>query len=263
MKIATSLGYSIERNTKQMSNFDEEISLRVASFKDQPKLLKAASDFLEESARAKYSYNFRWLGRPIIQYPQDIIAMQELIWNVKPSIIIETGIAHGGSLILYSSLLELNALAGGPIDACVIGVDIDIRLHNREAIMKHPMAKRIHMIEGSSTDKSIIDKIREQISQNDVVLVCLDSNHTHEHVLAELEFYADLVSVGSYLVVFDTLIESMPASLYADRPWGLGNNPQTAVTSFLKSRHDFVVDKSIDNRLLVTVSEGGFLKRIN
>jgi len=208
------------------------------------------------TAGKKYSYNFSWLGRPIIQLPQDIIAMQEIIWQVQPDLIIETGIAHGGSLIFYASMLEL---LGG--EGTVVGIDIDIREHNRVEIEKHPMFRRIRMIEGSSTDESIVEEVR-RMAEGKRVLVSLDSNHTHEHVLRELELYAPLVSVGSYCVVFDTIIEDLPPGSFSDRPWDVGNNPKTAVWEFLKGHEEFVVDKEIENKLLITVAPDGYLKRV-
>ena len=217
---------------------------------------------MKASTLPKYSYNFSWLGRPIIQYPQDMIAMQELIWSIQPDLIIETGIAHGGSLIFYASLLELNAACGGPPDAEVLGVDIDIRAHNRAAIEAHPMFKRITMIEGSSIAPDIIAQIKAKAAGQQRVLVCLDSNHTHDHVLAELEAYAPLTSVGSYCVVFDTVIEDMPAEMFPDRPWGPGNNPKTAVWDYLKTHPEFEIDKSIPHKLLITVAPDGYLRRV-
>ena len=219
-----------------------------------------------------YSYNFSWLGRPIIQFPQDICAMQELIWQIKPDLIIETGIAHGGSLILTSSMLSLldycDAVEKGVMldpkvpSRRVLGLDIDIRAHNREAIEAHPMANRIEMIEGSSIDPAIIEQVQEIASNYERVLVCLDSNHTHKHVLAELEAYAPLVSEGSYCIVFDTLIENMPAETFADRPWGPGENPKTAVWEYLKTHPEFVIDKQMDHKLLISVAPEGYLKRV-
>lgn len=211
--------------------------------------------WVRETARYKYVYNFSWLGRPIIQLPQDMVAMQEIIWEVKPQLIIETGIAHGGSLILYASLLEL---IGG--DGMVLGIDIDIRPHNRVEIEKHPMSKRIKMLEGSSTSAEIIEQVKEIAAGRRPVMVVLDSNHTHEHVYRELQLYSLLVTPGSYLVVFDTLVEDMPDDLFADRPWGKGNNPKTAVWEFLKTTDRFVIDKEIENKLLITAAPDGFLK---
>src|SRR5688500_10877903 len=218
--------------------------------------------WFNQSVKHRYSYNFSWLGRPIIQYPQDIVAMQEIIWSVQPDLIIETGIAHGGSLIFYASLLELNAACGGPPHAEVLGVDIDIRAHNRVAIEVHPMIKRISMIQGSSVAPSVIEQVRSKAAGKGRVLVCLDSNHIHDHVLAELETYAPLVSVNSYCVVFDTIIEDMSADMFPDRPWGPGNNPKTAVLEYLKAHPEFEIDKQIDHKLLISVAPGGYLKRV-
>jgi cephalosporin hydroxylase len=201
------------------------------------------------------------MGRPIIQFPQDVFAIQEIIWSVQPDLIIETGIAHGGSLIFYASMLELNAACGGPQDAGVLGVDIDIRAHNREAVEAHPMFKRISMIQGSSITPEVIDQVNARAAGKQRVLVSLDSNHTHDHVLAELNAYAPLTTVGSYCVVFDTNIEDMPAELYTDRPWGPGNNPKTAVWEFLKTNNRFEIEKEMENKLLITVAPDGYLRR--
>jgi cephalosporin hydroxylase len=236
--------------------FREKCRDRVEGYSSNETLKEASNSFMTATINAKYSYNFTWLGRPIIQYPQDIIAMQEIIWQVKPDLIIETGIAHGGSLIFYASMLEL--LGGG---GRVVGIDIDIRRHNRVEIERHPMFRRITMIEGSSTDEKITEKVR-QMAGGKRVLVCLDSNHTHEHVLRELELYAPLVSVGSYCVVFDTIIEDVPKGTYSDRPWDVGNNPKTAVQAYLKEHNEFVVDEEIENKLLITVAPGGYLRRV-
>jgi cephalosporin hydroxylase len=218
--------------------------------------------WIRDTARYKYSYNFSWMGRPIIQYPQDILAMQELIWSIQPDLIIETGIAHGGSLIFSASMLELNAACGGPKDAEVLGVDIEIRTHNREAIEAHPMFKRISMIQGSSIAPETIKQVKAKAADKQRVLVCLDSNHAHYHVRAELEAYAPLTSTGSYCVVFDTIIEDMPADMFPDRPWGPGNNPKTAVWEYLKAHPEFEIDERIQHKLLITVAPDGYLKRV-
>lgn len=216
----------------------------------------AAESFNLESNRSKYSYNFKWMGRPIIQFPQDMIAMQELIWAIKPELIIETGIAHGGSLIYYASLLELIG------EGSVVGVDIDIRIHNRSEIEKHPMAKRIQMIQGSSIDNGVVSQVKELAKGKDRILVCLDSNHSHDHVLHELNLYSPFVTRGSYLVVFDTIVEDLPVDFVKDRPWNKGNNPKTAIATFLENANDFVVDNDIDNKLLISVNPGGYLRRL-
>jgi cephalosporin hydroxylase len=221
-----------------------------------------AHQFMKESIGFRYSYNFKWMGRPIIQYPQDIVAVQELIWDIKPDLIVETGVAHGGSAVFFASLLELSALSGGPKDAEVWCVEIDLRAHNREALLAHPMYPRLKIFDGSSVDEEIASVIAEKAVKCDRVMVILDSNHTHEHVLGELNFYASLVSVGSYCVVFDTVIEDLDDVEFVDRPWGKGNNPKTAVAEFLRTNSDFVVDYSIDEKLLISAAPGGYLKRV-
>lgn len=226
--------------------------------------LKELSDrWLQASVDGKYSYGFTWLGRPVIQYPQDLVAMQELIWQIQPDLIIETGIAHGGSLIFSASMLALNAACGGPADAYVLGIDIDIREHNRSAIEAHPLFERITMLEGSSIEQVIVDQVVDAAHGKTKVLVCLDSNHTHDHVLAELEAYASLTTVGSYCVVFDTVIEDLPAECNADRPWGPGDNPKTAVEQFLLHNDNFIPDTDIDKKLMISVAPGGYLRRIS
>lgn len=242
--------------------FKRECAEEVTAQGADPVLGRASSAWMNLANARKYSYHFEWLGRPIIQYPQDILAMQELIWRIQPSLIIETGIAHGGSLIFSASMLELNAACGGPRDAKVLGVDVEIRSHNRKAIEEHPLAQRISMIQGSSIAPEIIAQVQERASGQERVLVCLDSNHTHAHVLAELEAYALLTTVSSYCVVFDTVIEDMPIELFPDRPWGPGNNPKTAVREFLKSHPEFEIDKSFEHKLLITVAPDGYLKRV-
>ena len=205
----------------------------------------------------KYTYNFEWMGRPIIKYPSDIVIMQEIIWRLKPDVIIETGIAHGGSIIFSASMLEL--IGHGE----VVAVDIDIRKHNRDEIEKHPMMKRITMYEGSSTDEAIVEKIRKHTEGKKSVLVALDSNHTHEHVLRELEMYSPMVTVGSYILCPDTFVEFFPKGYVKDRPWDVGNNPMTAVWEFLKHNKNFEIDKNIDNKLMITEGLDGYLKRIS
>ena len=238
-------------------DFLEEKKERIKSYEDNQSLRKAAKEFNTESNKAQYSYNFSWMGRPIIQYPQDMIAMQEIIWDIKPDLIIETGIAHGGSLIYYASILEL--IGKGE----VLGIDIDIRKHNRTEIEKHPMFKRITMIEGSSIENSTLEQVKKIALHKEKILVCLDSNHTHEHVLNELQLYAPFVSINSYIVVFDTIIEDLPEGYFSQkRPWGAFNNPRTAVEEFLKHHDEFFVDEAIDYKLLISVTPHGYLKRV-
>lgn len=265
-------------------NFEQEIQARIKANQQNDTLLDAAKHFTNQSIKALYSYNFSWLGRPIIQYPQDMIALQELAWQVKPDLIIETGIAHGGSLIMSASLLALldyceAVEAGVPLDPLmprrrVLGLDIDIRAHNRAAIEGHPMSHRIDMIEGDSVAPETIERVHKYARDYKRIFVCMDSNHTHDHVLAELEAYASLTSRGSYCVVFDTIIEDLPEGTYADRPWDRGNNPKTAVREYLRRLKDegrtgadgtplhFEIDSTIEHKLLVTVAPDGYLKRL-
>lgn len=255
-----------------IAQFRQEVEHNITVLGQQTELHALSNSWLTQIAGYKYSYNFSWMGRPIIQLPQDMVAMQELIWQIKPDLIIETGIAHGGSLIFSASMLALLEMSdaiesGSTLDPRqpkrqVLGVDVDIRQHNRAEIEAHPMAYRVNMIQGSSIDPSIIAQVKEFAAPYKNILVCLDSNHTHEHVLAELQAYALLTSVGSYCVVFDTAIEDLPAQLFHDRPWAPGNNPKTAVWEYLKTHPEFKIDKSIEHKLLITVAPDGYLKRI-
>lgn len=218
--------------------FESECSAEIAAQGADAELATRSADWLVKTTRHKYSYHFRFLGLPIIQYPHDIVMMQELIWSTRPDVIIETGIARGGSLILSAAMLTLldycdAATAGQGVDPCrpsrrVIGVDIDIRAHNRAAIEGHPLAGRIDLIQGSSVEPDIVRQVGDKVaslSRTARVLVCLDSNHTHDHVLAELEAYGPLVTSGSYCVVFDTAIEGMPAGSFPNRPWDSNCSP--------------------------------------
>jgi cephalosporin hydroxylase len=236
--------------------FDKEKEKNIEKIRLDNELKRDTLKWISDSAKYQYSYNFTWMGRPIIQYPQDIVAMQEIIWKVKPDLIIETGIAHGGSLIMYASFMEMMGIENG----CVLGIDIDIRKHNRGEIEKHPMFKRIRMLEGSSLNKQIADKVKTFAKNYQTIMVVLDSNHTHDHVLTELELYSSLVSKDSYCVVFDTIVEDMPKGSFPDRPWDKGDNPKTAVWEFLKQNDRFVIDKEIQDKLLITVAPDGYLK---
>jgi cephalosporin hydroxylase len=254
-----------------MTAFEAEVAGRLAAVAGNLSQAEAAAAFLRETIAAQYSYNFFWLGRPIIQYPQDMVALQEIVWATRPDVIVETGIAHGGSLILSASLLAMLDLcdateAGEMLDPSrpkrhVVGVDIDIRAHNRAAIEAHPMAKRITMIQGSSIDQAIVARVAAVVGDAKRVLVCLDSNHTHDHVLAELNAYGPMTTPGSYCIVFDTIVEDMPGDLSSDRPWGPGNNPKTAVQAWLPHHPEFQIDHDIDSKLLISVAPHGFLRR--
>lgn len=252
--------------------FLEEGREEVAAMAEDAVVHDTAQKFRLAVRKYKYPYHFEWLGRPIIQYPTDIVAVQELIWHVKPDLIIETGIAHGGSLIFSASMLTLldyadavnqdPAMTSVKLRRHVVGVDVDIRPHNRAAIEAHPFSSRITMIEGSSVDPKIVNSIYSLAEKAERVMVCLDSNHTHAHVLAELEAYAPLTSIGSYCIAFDTIIEDTPAHLFPDRPWGPGNNPKTAVKKYLKTHPEFEIDHSVYNKLQLSVAPDGYLKRI-
>ena len=233
-------------------------------------LFKTSKKWLDQSSKHKYSYHFSWLDRPIIQLPQDILALQELIWKTKPDIIIETGIAHGGSLCFSASMLALLDISDlnkptekkSEIERKVIGIDIDIRKHNREAMENHPMAHKIVMIEGSSVEEKIIEKVKKLIPDSSKVMVILDSNHTEDHVLKELRLYKDLVTHNSYFIVCDTIVAQMEDGFYENRPWGVDNNPKGAVEKFLSETPNFVVDQEIDNKLLLSMSPKGYLKKV-
>lgn len=252
--------------------FQAERGARLHSYGVDSTFAALSREWLQQSMQRQYVYNFDWLGRPIIQYPQDMWAMQELVWRVRPDLIIETGIAHGGSLVLSASLLAMLDMcdaieAGTTLDPRqsqrkVLGIDIDIRAHNRAAIEAHPMASRIAMIQGSAVAPEVVEQVHAFAKGYQRVMVCLDSMHTHDHVLAELEAYAPLVTSGSYCVVFDTFVEDMPPKFFADRPWDVGNNPKTAVRQWLSTRSDFVVDEALQQRLQITVAPQGFLLRV-
>ena len=266
-----------------MNDHKKEVAVRIAKIPADKKLCETASAFMLASIASQYSYNFSWQSRPIIQYPQDIVALQELIWQIKPDLIIEAGIAHGGSLVFSASMLALldmtDAIEAGvslnPKESKrkVLGIDIDIRAHNRAHIEAHPMASRIQMIQGPSTAPEIIAQVHDVAANYSRVMVILDSNHTHEHVLAELEAYAPLTSKDSYCIVFDTIVEDLPDDMYPDRPWGKGNNPKTAVWEYRRvlleegrtavdgEPLNFEIDETVENKLLVTVAPDGYLKR--
>jgi cephalosporin hydroxylase len=259
-------------NEDPVGQFQQERAEHIAKYGKDDAFKALSQDWVRESMARKYVYNFDWMGRPIIQYPQDIVAMQELIWKVRPDLIIETGVAHGGSLILSASMLAMldlsEAIENGYVldprksKRKVVGIDIDIRPHNRAAIEQHPMASRIHLIEGSSISEDVIQQTSNFAANYSKVMVCLDSNHTHEHVLSELKAYAPLVSMDSYCVVFDTFVEDMPRNFFEDRPWDVGDNPKTAVKEYLFTNANFEVDENIQNKIQITVAPNGFLKRV-
>lgn len=236
-------------------DFEQRNRTSIAAMASDSALNTLSREWFVASSRHEYSYHFKWLGLPIIQFPQDIVAMQEIIWSVKPDLIIETGVARGGSAVFYASMLQLIGGAGR-----VVAVDVDIRPDNRKALEAHPMFDRITLLEGSSTSDATIGRVRELAKGCRRVLVALDSNHTHDHVQNELALYAPLVTRGSYLVVFDTVIEHMPPDFFPERPWHPGNSPHTAVAQFLATTDRFCVDEEIDSKLLVSVAPGGYLR---
>ncbi|MBI2041838.1 MAG: cephalosporin hydroxylase family protein [Candidatus Nealsonbacteria bacterium] len=250
------------KKNNPLKQFRLDVVKRAAAYQNNKPLQQARQNLHNEMVKAGYAYNFFWLGVPIIQPPAEIQGLQEIIWEVKPDLIIETGIAHGGSLVFSASMLALLETCGKIKNGQVIGIDIEIRPHNKKAILAHPLSKKITMMEGSSIDSKIIKRVVELAKNKKRTMVCLDSNHTHDHVLAELKAYTSLVNIGSYCVVGDTGIEDLPAATVPDRPWSKGNNPKTAVWEFLKTNKNFKIDKVIESKLILTGSPDGYLKRI-
>ena len=268
----------------ESKKFAEIVQKNITKMANDRDFYGMSNIWIRESIRHKYAQNFSWLGRPVIQVPQDLYAIQEIIWQVKPDLVIETGIAHGGSLVMSASMLALldycDAIESGKTldpkkpKRRVVGIDIDIRPHNRAAIEAHPLTHLIETIEGSAIAADIVAHVQEKARNYENVLVFLDSNHTHEHVLAELEAYAPLTSIGSYCVVWDTGVEDLPEGFCIDRPWGKGNNPKTAVWEYMRrlredgrtgadgTRLQFEIDKIIEHKLVITASPDGFLKRV-
>ncbi len=273
-----------ERKTDPIAAFEHERTTTIATYAGDGELKDSSARWLDLAFRRRYMYHFDWLGRPIIQLPGDIVAFQEMVWAVKPDLIIETGIAHGGSLILSASLLAMLDMADAienekPFDPKdtrrrVLGIDIDIRTHNRTAIEAHPFAHRIDMIEGSSIDPAMGGDVAQRAAGYERVMVCLDSNHTHEHVLAELEIYAPLTSLGSYCLVFDTIVEDLPDDTFPDRHWGKGNSPKSAIWEYQRILDEdgrqaadgdqlrLELDRTVDEKLLLSAAPHGFLRRV-
>ena len=264
--------------------FAELVHRNIKGIGEDRDFLGLSNIWVRESIRHAYAQNFTWLGRPVIQVPQDLYAIQELIWACRPDLVIETGIAHGGSLVMSASMLALldycdAVAAGATLDPKasrrkVVGVDIDIRAHNRAAIDAHPMRHKIHAIQGSSISTESAGEVAAQAEGYERVMVFLDSSHTHDHVLQELELYAPYVSQGSYCVVWDTGVEDLPPEMCADRPWGKGDNPKTAVWEYMRRLEDegraardggglhFEYDHTIEHKIAITASPDGFLKRV-
>jgi len=241
-----------------ISQFSAERAADIASMGADEELRAKSIEWMLHADKYKYTYNFSWMGRPIIKYPNDMVVQQELMWNLKPDLVIETGIAHGGSIIFTASMMEMMGLEGE-----VVGIDIDIRQHNRTEIENHPMMKRITMIEGSSTDLGVFEQVKAKAAGKRCVMVVLDSLHSHEHVYNELQLYPDLVTTGSYLLLPDTFIELFPKGYYShNRPWDVGDNPMTAMRQFLGEDDRFEIDQEIDNKLMITEGIKSYLKRV-
>ncbi len=236
--------------------FESKNKQKINSMKKDKSFVENGKSWFQDSWTHEYTNHFSWLGLPIIQLPQDIVALQEIIWKIKPDLIVETGVARGGSVIFHASLLSM--IGKGE----VIGIDIDIRDKNRKAIEKHPLSKKITLMQGSSISKKIVNQVYKIAKNKKKILVFLDSHHTHNHVLKELELYSPLVKNGSYVVVFDTIVEDLPKNFVKNRPWNVGNNPKTAVYEFLKYNKRFKIDKNLENKLVLTSNPDGFLKCI-
>lgn len=255
-----------------VSKFHDDRKKSIDAYANDAAFSRLSQDWLRESMHRRYVYNFDWLGRPVIQYPQDIVAIQEIIWTTQPDVVIETGIAHGGSLMLSASMLAMLDLCDAARDGVmldprdpkrkVIGIDIDIRPHNRAEIERHPLSNRIQMFQGSSIEPETVSRVRDAIGEAARVMVCLDSMHTHDHVLAELEAYAPMVTRECYLVVFDSFVQNMPKHFFKDRPWDVGDNPMTALDEWLPAHPEFEMDRAMDTKLQITVAPNGYLRRV-
>jgi cephalosporin hydroxylase len=249
---------SVDPDVDPVSQFFSERAADIERMGNDEALRRKSLDWMLHADQYKYTYNFTWMGRPIIKFPADMVIQQELMWKLKPDLVIETGIAHGGSIIFTASMMEMMG-----IDGEVVGVDIDIRPHNRALIEAHPMMKRITMYEGSSTDPAMVKKVQRHAAGKKCVMVILDSLHSHAHVYDELKAYASLVTVGSYCVLPDTFIEFFPKGYYSDtRPWDVGNNPYTAMKQYLSETDMFETDRSLTSKAMITETIDGYLRRI-
>ncbi|MDP2156434.1 MAG: CmcI family methyltransferase [Nitrospirota bacterium] len=218
-------------------------------------LKKDALDVLVRADQYRWIHQTNWMGEPILNLPQDMFALQEIIFRTRPKFIIESGVAWGGSLLFYATLMEV--LGGERI----IGIDIFIPEDLRERIYAHKkLSERITLINSSSIEESTVSRVKSIIGDSREVMVILDSYHTHEHVLKELRSYSPFVGQGHYIVCGDTVVENIPVQEHRTRPWVPGNNPRTAVREFLKENGRFAVDTAIENKLLFTCNPGGYLR---
>ena len=236
--------------------FEADKRIKAEAQARDPALRQKALDLVIESDKYHYGYQWTWLGLPIIQLPQDIVATQEIIWATKPDVIIETGIAWGGSVVLYASILQL--IGKGE----VVAIDLNLYDHVSKQIMDYPFSSRIHLYKGSSTDPGVVARVKSHVKAGQSVMVLLDSNHTHEHVLDELRTFGPMVTKGQYVVVSDTVVEDMPAQTHRPRAWGPGNNPQTALRAYLKETDRFEIDQQVNRKLLLTYTPDGYCRCI-
>lgn len=246
-----------EPSTDDRAEFEAMKLQTAAEMATDAELNRRALDVSIDADRYSYSYQWTWLGLPIIQMPPDIVATQEIIWSCRPQLVIETGVARGGSAILSASILEILG------EGRVVAVDIDVRAHNRAAIEEHPLAHRIDLVQGSSVDPDVVAQVAALAAGLDRVMVILDSNHTHEHVLAELEAYAPMVTEGQFLIVADTAIEHIPVQDHRPRPWAPGNSPASALDDYVARHPRFEADPHVNAKLLMTSSPGGYLRCVS
>lgn len=243
--------------TDDRDEFQTQSRSKALAMGADPEIQRLDRELTIVSDEHDYSYMWNWLGLPIIQMPADIVVTQEIIWQNRPQVIIETGVARGGSVVLHASMLQLIG------EGQVVAVDIDIRPHNRAAVEEHPLAYRVTLIEGSSVEADVLDQLEAAIGDAERVMVVLDSNHTHEHVLAEIELYTRFVTPGQFMIVADTLVEDLPYQEHRPRPWGPGDNPKTAVDQYLKENPGvYEVDEVVNSKLLLTSSRGGYLRKL-
>jgi cephalosporin hydroxylase len=241
-----------------IAEFFEERQADIQRMGADEELRRKSIDWMLHADKYKYTYNFTWMGRPIIKFPSDMVIQQELMWKLRPDLVIETGIAHGGSIVFTSSMMEMMG-----IDGEVVGIDIDIRKHNRAEIEKHPMAKRITMYEGNSVDAGMIEKVRLHTAGKRCVMVVLDSLHSHDHAYKELVAYAPMATTGSYCILPDTFIEFFPKGYYSStRPWDVGDNPYTAMKQYLAETDLFEIDRALTDKAMITETVDGYLKRV-
>jgi cephalosporin hydroxylase len=243
-------------------SFENEVADNVRRVIQDHSLKLQSRQWLASASKYGYTYNFKWLGTTVVQLPADLICVQEIIWDYKPDLIVETGIARAGSASFYTSLLALLELNGHVQNARYVGIDVEIREHARVALSKEPILRKYATaIEGSSIDPEVVKAVSIVASEHSRVIVVLDSSHTHSHVYSELRAYAALVPKGGYIVVFDTSIEWDSEAKWGNRPWGPGDSPSTALDLFLKEYPNFVRDRELSDKGLISVIEGGVIRR--